>query len=90
MHEGLNNRHSTFFSHFDNYITKAYLETLSNAGVNYLRIPVGYWMFDVTEEEPFPPPPTSDDEGRRYVAFWRGKFKHLANLNLYFFLAGFT
>lgn len=55
----------TSFSHFDTYITKAYLETLSNAGVNYLRIPVGYWMFDVAADEPFPPPSTSDDEGRR-------------------------
>lgn len=51
--------------HFDEWYTKEDMEILANAGITYLRIPVGYWMFDVADDEPFPPPPASDDEGRR-------------------------
>ena len=42
------------------------MENLSDAGITHLRIPIGYWLVDVTEDEPFPPAPMSDDEGQRY------------------------
>lgn len=42
------------------------LEILANTGISHLRIPVGYWMFDVDlDNEPFPPPPANDNEGMR-------------------------
>ena len=32
-----------------------------------MRIPVGYWLVDVIEdEEPFPSPPKNDNEGQRF------------------------
>ena len=42
------------------------MATLSEAGITHLRIPIGYWLVDVIETEPFPPPPENDDEGQRY------------------------
>ena len=54
-----------FHRHWDTFYSYADLEILANAGVSHLRIPVGYWMFDVREGEPFPLPSTSDDEGMR-------------------------
>ena len=42
------------------------MKTFSAAGITHIRIPIGYWLVDVSEEEPFPPPAASDDEGQRY------------------------
>ena len=43
-------------THWETFITKSDLEILANAGISHLRVPVGYWAVDVTQEEPFPPP----------------------------------
>ena len=51
--------------HWDEFVTFEDLKKLSDAGISHLRIPVGYWMVDVAEDEPFPPAPT-DDEGARF------------------------
>ena len=52
--------------HWHEFYSEEDLEKLSEAGITHLRIPIGYWMVDVEEDEPFLSPPTSDDEGQRY------------------------
>ena len=39
---------------------------LYNSGISHLRIPLGFWMFDVQAGEPFPPPPATDNDGQRF------------------------
>ena len=39
---------------------------LYDSGISHIRIPVGYWIVDVQSDEPFPPPPATDDEGQRF------------------------
>ena len=35
-------------------------------GISHIRIPYGYWMFDVESDEPFPEPSQNDEEGMRF------------------------
>ncbi len=51
--------------HWNEFYSKADFEVLFNAGISHLRVPFGYWLVDVNEDEPFPPPPASDEEGMR-------------------------
>ncbi|KAJ2237125.1 hypothetical protein IWW45_001243 [Coemansia sp. RSA 485] len=39
--------------HWDTFITKEHLETLAEDGINWIRIPIGYWAFNLTKDEPF-------------------------------------
>ncbi|KAJ2553453.1 glucan exo-1,3-beta-glucosidase [Coemansia sp. RSA 1933] len=39
--------------HWDTFVTREHLETMAQYGINWIRIPIGYWTFNVTEEEPF-------------------------------------
>ena len=56
-----------FCRHWDTFYAKDDLFKLSKLGISHLRVPVGYWLVDVNEdEEPFPPPPQNDNEGQRY------------------------
>ena len=51
--------------HWDTFYTEYDLFKLANVGISHLRIPVGYWLVDVNEdEEPFPKPPENDNEGQ--------------------------
>merc|ERR550539_10766 len=43
-------------NHWDTFVTKVDLEDLVLAGISHVRIPVGYWYWDVEEGEPFFPP----------------------------------
>ena len=52
--------------HWDEFYSQNDLSILSAAGITHLRIPIGYWLVDVLETEPFPPPPANDDEGQRF------------------------
>ena len=52
--------------HWDEFYAEKDLKKLTDAGITHLRIPIGYWMVDVEEDEPFPSPPISDDKGQRY------------------------
>ena len=53
--------------HWDTFYTEYDLFKLANVGISHLRIPVGYWLVDVNEdEEPFPKPPENDNEGQRF------------------------
>ena len=55
-----------YHRHWDEFVTREDFVTLSEAGISHIRIPVPYWMWDVSADEPFPPPPASDDEGMRF------------------------
>ncbi|KAJ2722906.1 hypothetical protein GGI07_002982 [Coemansia sp. Benny D115] len=39
--------------HWDTFVTKEHLEALAEYGINWIRIPIGYWAFNLTSEEPF-------------------------------------
>ena len=51
---------------WDEFYTEEDIQTLAANGISHLRIPVGYWIWDVADGEPFPPPPASDDDGQRF------------------------
>ena len=56
-----------FFRHWDEFYSKQELQELFDSGISHIRIPVGYWLVDVSEDEPFPPPPATDNDGQRSV-----------------------
>ncbi|KAJ1957462.1 hypothetical protein EC988_000820 [Linderina pennispora] len=39
--------------HWNTFVTKSHLEGLADAGINWIRIPIGYWAFNLTSEEPY-------------------------------------
>jgi len=39
--------------HWDTWVTRSDLQQLANSGINYLRVPVGYWIVDIQSGEPF-------------------------------------
>jgi len=39
--------------HWDTWVTKNDLQTLASSGINYLRVPVGYWIVDIQSGEPY-------------------------------------
>lgn len=39
--------------HWDTWITESDFIDIAAAGLNHVRIPVGYWAFNVTEDEPY-------------------------------------
>lgn len=39
--------------HWDTFVTRQHLEDLVEGGINWIRIPLGYWAFNLTTEEPF-------------------------------------
>ncbi|KAG6877963.1 hypothetical protein C0992_008910 [Termitomyces sp. T32_za158] len=43
----------TLNKHWDTWITEADFEQISNAGLNHVRIPVGYWAFEKLEQEQY-------------------------------------
>jgi len=49
-------------THWDTFVTKEDFEKVSSAGVTHVRIPVGYWYWDVIEGEPFPLPNTDESD----------------------------
>merc|ERR1719391_1248966 len=49
-------------THWDTFVTKEDFEKVGSAGVTHIRIPVGYWYWDVIEGEPFPPPNTDESD----------------------------
>ncbi|TRY73119.1 hypothetical protein TCAL_09175 [Tigriopus californicus] len=46
--------HEILERHWSTFIQRTDLELLYSVGISHLRIPVGYWMFDVVPGEPFP------------------------------------
>ncbi len=52
-------------NHWDTFYTQGDLQQLFDNGITHLRLPINYWLVDVSEDEPFPPPPETDDDGQR-------------------------
>jgi len=46
--------------HWATFVQKSHFEELVQAGISHVRIPVGYWYWDVEEGEPFPAPNMDD------------------------------
>jgi glucan 1,3-beta-glucosidase len=68
------------FRLWNTFYTEDDVFKLSILGISHLRIPVGYWLVDVNEdEEPFPLPPQNDNEGQRFylkrLIKWAEKFE---------------
>jgi len=40
-------------AHRDSWVTEQDIVNLKNAGINTLRIPIGYWAWDIAEGEPW-------------------------------------
>eukprot|EP01080_Neovahlkampfia_damariscottae_P003167 gene3167-5483_t len=40
-------------NHWKTWVTEKEIQELSSYGINHVRIPIGYWMFDVKPEEPW-------------------------------------
>jgi len=50
---GTNDRQGLLQDHWDTWVQRGHLEDLQAAGITHLRVPVGYWYWDVAEGEPF-------------------------------------
>ena len=51
---------------FEEIVSEEDIKTFAANGISHLRIPVAYWIWDVSDDEPFPPPPANDDEAQRF------------------------
>ena len=54
------------FRHWDEFYQLNDLQILASVGISHIRIPYGYWMFDVAADDPFPAPTQNDEEGMRF------------------------
>ncbi|KAJ2748534.1 hypothetical protein GGI19_006075 [Coemansia pectinata] len=39
--------------HWDTFVTRDHLEAMAESGINWIRIPIGYWAFNLTDDEPY-------------------------------------
>ncbi|KAG6889978.1 hypothetical protein C0995_012938 [Termitomyces sp. Mi166 len=44
---------STLQAHWDSWITESDFQAISAAGLNHVRLPIGYWAFDISGGEPY-------------------------------------
>jgi glucan 1,3-beta-glucosidase len=44
---------NTLKQHWDTWITESDFQAIANAGLNHVRLPIGYWAFDVSAGEPY-------------------------------------
>jgi len=75
--------------HWNTFYTKEDLEKFANSGISHIRIPVGYWFWQVEEEEPFPAPilDSSDEASglfylKRFL-MWMSELGLMANIDLH-------
>jgi len=48
-----NKAQSVLQNHWDTFITEADFAAIASAGLNHVRLPIGYWAFDVSGGEPY-------------------------------------
>ncbi|KAL5638947.1 hypothetical protein ACGC1H_003349 [Rhizoctonia solani] len=48
-----NAAHSKLVAHWDSWITESDFAAIAAAGLNHVRIPIGYWAFDISGGEPY-------------------------------------
>merc|ERR1711970_478837 len=68
--------------HWDTFVTREDFEKVSSAGVTHVRIPVGYWYWDVEEGEPFPSPNIDDSDDRSPLFYLKRAIVWLDELNM--------
>lgn len=51
--QGLANRSQLLVEHWQTWVQEEHIDQLHQAGITHLRIPVGYWYWNVTKGEPF-------------------------------------
>jgi len=68
--------------HWDSFVQKEDFEKISAAGVTHVRIPVGYWYWDVIEGEPFPTPNMDDSDPYSPLFYLRRALVWLDELNM--------
>ncbi|KAJ2892739.1 hypothetical protein GGI21_000173 [Coemansia aciculifera] len=39
--------------HWNTFVTRDHLESMADSGINWIRIPIGYWAFNLTADEPY-------------------------------------
>ena len=68
--------------HWDSFVTREDFEKVSSAGVTHVRIPVGYWYWDVEEGEPFPAPNTDESDDHNPLFYLKRALIWLDELNM--------
>merc|ERR1711936_175875 len=68
--------------HWDSFVTREDFEKVSSAGVTHVRIPVGYWYWDVQEGEPFPAPNTDESDDHNPLFYLKRALVWLDELNM--------
>lgn len=68
--------------HWDSFVTKEDFVKVSEAGVTHIRIPVGYWYWDVAEGEPFPAPILDDTSPYSALFYLKRAMIWLDELNM--------
>ncbi|KAK0216153.1 exo-beta-1,3-glucanase [Armillaria fumosa] len=52
-HQDTDTAGNALTEHWDTWITESDFIGIAAAGLNHVRIPIGYWAFNVTEDEPY-------------------------------------
>ena len=68
--------------HWDSFVTREDFEKVSAAGVTHVRIPVGYWYWDVEEGEPFPAPNTDESDDHNPLFYLKRAMVWLDELDM--------
>ncbi|EIW86986.1 glycoside hydrolase family 5 protein [Coniophora puteana RWD-64-598 SS2] len=53
QYQDYNNAHGTLVNHWNTWITEDDFAQIAAAGLNHVRLPIGYWAFDVGPGEPY-------------------------------------
>ena len=69
--------------HWDSWVTFDDLKTLASVGVNWIRVPVGYWIVDVQEDEPFVDPGSGGMFYLQRLLGWANQLGLSVNIDLH-------
>lgn len=53
QYQDYNTAHAALVNHWDTWITYQDFVNIKNAGLNHIRLPIGYWAWDVSHGEPY-------------------------------------
>jgi len=68
--------------HWSTFVTKSHMEELVAAGISHVRIPVGYWYWDVEEGEPFPDSNLDDNDAESPLFYLKRALMWMDELGL--------
>merc|ERR1719187_663178 len=69
-------------NHWDTWLTKEDFMKVSAAGVTHVRIPLGYWYWDVADGEPFPLPNMDDTDENSALFYLKRGLQWLDELDM--------